>query len=123
MPKISLLMLVVLVTGLAGPAAGAQGLAGAPPPVKVTRLIDRPEFRLSRNEILPHSTRAAHKHDDTQYFVFMPVSAALDLTIEGQAPMHLEPWQAYLMKGDVVHAFSNPSSVPVQFVEIFVTAR
>lgn len=115
----------VIAVALCAVCVGASPAAQSPAvppgePIKVNRLIERPEFRLSRNEIFANSKRAVHRHDDSQFHVLMPLTGALDLQIEGQAPIHLEPWQPHLMQGGTMHGFTNSNAVSVQFMEIFV---
>jgi len=105
---------------LTGASLVAQAPPARPEPIIVDRLINRPDFRLSRNEILAHSTRSPHKHDDSRFHVFVPLTGPLVLTIEGEAPLRLEPWQPHLIPGGTVHGFRNENDVAVQFLEVFV---
>ena len=89
-------------------------------PVTVTQLLQRPEMRVIRVAIQPNSTRALHAHADAQFHLFMPLDGTIDLTIEGEPSERLGPWQAHFFKGGTMHAFTNASGAPVQWLEVFV---
>ena len=54
-----------------------------------------------------------------------PVSAAVELNIEGEKSLHLEPWQAHILKGETRHGFTNNNASVALVEEIFIkkTAR
>jgi quercetin dioxygenase-like cupin family protein len=108
---------------LTGPArataqAGAQ--PEADPGVRPTRLIDRPEIRVSRIELQGGAVRAVHAHDDVEYHVWVPLEGRLEITIEPGTPVVATPGQAFFMTRGTRHGFRNLESSPAAVMEIFV---
>lgn len=89
-------------------------------PVTVTQVLQRPEVRVIRVAIQPNSTRTLHAHADALFHLFVPLDGTIDLTIEGEPSERLGPWQAHFFKGGTMHAFTNASGAPVQWMEVFV---
>lgn len=106
--------------------SGTPALAQAPDPggtadaATPTQLIDNAQTRVVRVEIKPSATRSMHGHDDMQFHVFVTMNDPIVLTIQGQREqVKLGPWQTHFFKGGTVHAITNPSPRPVQFLEFF----
>ena len=121
----TVLGLAVSVLASAAWPAFAQAPPQAPPqaprqPVMVTTIVQRPEMRVIRVSIQPNATRTLHAHADSQFHLFMPLDGTIDVTIDGEPTEHLGPWQAHVFKGGTMHAFTNPSAGPVQWLEVFV---
>jgi hypothetical protein len=97
------------------------GTIGAQEPATPTTIIENPETRIVRVDILASSTRSMHNHPDMNWHVFVTMDAPIVLTIQGQEanPVKLGPWQSHFFRGGVTHAITNPSPKPVQFLEFF----
>jgi mannose-6-phosphate isomerase-like protein (cupin superfamily) len=104
----------------AQPAAIPQVTAEADPGVKLTRLIDRAEVRLSRIELQPGAVRKAHAHDDVVYHLWVPIAGTLEITIGSDAPVPAASGQAFFMKRGTMHGFRNTGTTPAALFEIFV---
>jgi quercetin dioxygenase-like cupin family protein len=105
-----------------GLACSALVLAQGEPaggPVKVTRILDTPQTRVAQVEIQPNATRPLHNHPEALWHVFVTTDAPMDLLIEGQPDVHLEPWHAHFFTGGDVHGFHNPNNRSVRWVELF----
>jgi quercetin dioxygenase-like cupin family protein len=96
-----------------GGAAAAEGITN-------TRILDRADIRITRLEIMPKSTRSLHSHPDMQYQVFIPLTGAIDMNVEGHPSERVEPLNAHYLTGGVVHGFTNNSASPVTALEIFI---
>jgi mannose-6-phosphate isomerase-like protein (cupin superfamily) len=118
--------LAVVVTLAGGDAAVAQTAAvpqvtaEADPGVRLTRLIDRAEVRLSRIELQPGAVRRVHAHDDVVYHLWVPISGSLEITIAGDAPVAATNGQAFFMKRGTSHGFRNVGTTPAALFEIFI---
>jgi quercetin dioxygenase-like cupin family protein len=105
-----------------GLVCGALVLAQGEPaggPVKVTRILDMPQTRVAQVEIQPNATRPLHSHPEALWHVFVTTDAPMDLLIEGQPDVHLEPWHAHFFTGGTMHGFRNPNSRTVRWIELF----
>jgi len=103
-------------------ACGAFVLAQGEPaggPVKVTRIVDTPQTRVAQVEIQPNATRPLHNHPEALWHVFVTTDAPMDLLIEGQPDVHLEPWHAHFFIGGTTHGFRNPNNRTVRWIELF----
>ena len=108
-----------LAFGLACSAfALAQGEPGGGP-VKVTRIVDTPQTRVVQVEIQPNATRPLHSHPEALWHVYVTTDAPMDLLIEGQPDVHLEPWHAHFFTGGTMHGFRNPNARTVRWIEMF----
>ena len=88
-------------------------------PVKVTRILDTAQTRVVQVEIRASATRPLHSHPEALWHVFVTTDAPMDLLIEGEPTVHLDPWQAHFFKGGEVHGFSNPNARTVRWIELF----
>ena len=96
----------------------AQGEPGGGP-VKVTRILDTPQTRVAQVEIQPNATRPLHSHPEALWHVFVATDAPMDLLIEGQPDVHLEPWHAHFFTGGTMHGFHNPNARTARWIEWF----
>ena len=78
-------------------------------PATPTFLIEQAETRIVRVDILANATRSMHGHTDMLWHVFVTMEDPIILTIEGQAPVNLGPWQSHFFKGGTQHAITNPA--------------
>lgn len=103
-----------------GQAPAAPVTAEADPGVRLTRLIDRAEVRLSRIELQPGAVRRVHAHDDVVYHLWVPVTGSLEITIGADAPVAAASGQAFFMKRGTPHGFRNVGATPAALFEIFI---
>jgi quercetin dioxygenase-like cupin family protein len=83
-------------------------------------LRDQPEVRALRVVVEPGGTRAMHSHDDVKFHLFVPVTGAMTLNLEGAPSVVVPAWQPYYMKTGTRHGFQNSGSASVEIMEIFV---
>jgi hypothetical protein len=89
-------------------------------PATPTFLIEQAETRIVRVDMLADATRSMHSHTDMLWHVFVTMDSPVILTIEGQAnPVMLGPWESHFFTGGTMHAITNPSLEPIQFLEFF----
>jgi quercetin dioxygenase-like cupin family protein len=108
-------------------SANGQAVAGperakpvqGDPGISSMVVIDRPEFRILRDYAEPGATRRMHAHADAAYHVFVLITGGLRLTIEGEAPIDVQPGEALYLKGGVRHTFVNTGPVTSTIVEVF----
>lgn len=118
-------VLAAVLTLAASPAiaqapAAPQVTAEADPGVRLTRLIDRAEVRLSRIELQAGAVRRAHAHDDVVYHLWVPIAGSLEITIGTDAPVTASSGQAFFMKRGTSHGFRNVGTTPAALFEIFI---
>ena len=101
---------IALVLGFTAPAT-AQ--------VKVTRILDTEQVRAVQVEIPANDTRPLHNHPEAIWHIYITTDAPMDLMIEGEPTVHMEPWQAHFFKGGTMHGFHNPNPRTVRWVEVF----
>ena len=108
-------------TALAPRPAGPQLVqAEADPGVKLTRLIDRAEVRVSRLELQPGAARRVHAHDDVEYHMWIPFDGQLQITIGTNQPVSAALGQAFFLERGTVHGFKNVGTAPAGVFEVFV---
>ena len=83
-------------------------------------LRDQAEVRVLRVVVEPGGTRAMHAHDDVTFHLFVPVTGAMTLTLDGVPSAEVPAWQPYFMKAGTRHGFHNAGSAAVEIMEIFV---
>jgi quercetin dioxygenase-like cupin family protein len=112
----------ILAAVIVGQSVWAQNpvTAEADPGVRLTRLIDRAEVRVSRIEIQPGAARRVHTHDDVEYHLWIPIEGNLQITIGSDAPAAAAPGQAFFMKRGTSHGFKNVGTTPAAVFEIFI---
>jgi quercetin dioxygenase-like cupin family protein len=112
---------VALAVWLPSPGFAQAGAQGEPDPgVKLNRLIDRAEVRVSRIEIQPGASRSVHKHDDVPFHLWVPLSGTLQLTMGSEAPVTAASGQAFFLKRGTLHGFKNTGTTPAAVLEVFV---
>jgi mannose-6-phosphate isomerase-like protein (cupin superfamily) len=117
-----LLRTLAIVAALAPARLTAQAAAQPEPDpgVRLIRLINRPEIRVSRIELEGGAARATHAHDEVEYHVWVPLEGRLEITIAPDGPVVAEPGQAFFLTRGTQHGFRNPGSEPAAVMEIFV---
>ena len=100
--------------------AQTQTTAEADPGVRLTRLIDRAEVRVSRLEIEPGAARRTHAHNDVEYHLWIPIEGTLQITIGPDAPSAAAPGQAFFLKRGTSHGFKNVGTTRAAAFEIFI---
>ncbi len=83
-------------------------------------LRDQPEVRALRVVVEAGGARVMHSHDDVKFHLFVPITGAMTLDLEGSQSVELPPWQPYYMNVGTRHGFRNSSASPVDIMEIFV---
>jgi mannose-6-phosphate isomerase-like protein (cupin superfamily) len=83
-------------------------------------LLDRPDVRTLRVLVEPGGSRVMHAHTDVKFHLFVPISAAIMLNLEGSPSVTVAPWQPYYMAAGTRHGFRNDGASAVELMEIFV---
>ena len=125
--RLAFVLGMAVVTVLASSSVRSQALAGpdrakpvaGSPGVSSMVVTDQAQFRVLRNYAEPGATRAMHSHDDASFHVFILVTGALTLTVEGQPPVQVTPGEALHLAGGVKHTFTNTGTVTATMVEVF----
>ena len=68
----------------------------------------------------PGGKRAMHAHTDVKFHMFVPISAAMVVDLDGGQTVDVPAWQPYYMKAGTQHGFHNTGASPVEIMEIFV---
>ena len=112
----------------ATPAAPAQGRGGGQgvgsqgdpdPGVHFVVIIDNPQVRVLQVTLQPAAVRRPHVHNDVTFHMLVPVTGALELTVDGQIINAVQGQAYYMVKGQQ-HGFTNKTAAPVQVVELFI---
>ena len=110
------------------PAAPGQGRGGGQgvgsqgdpdPGVHFVVIVDNPQVRVLQVTLQPGAVRRPHVHNDVTFHMMVPVTGALELTVEGQVS-NAVPGQAYYMVKGQQHGFTNKTAAAVQVVELFI---
>jgi len=107
----------LLSQALAGPER-AKPVAGDPG-ISSMVVTDQAQFRVLRDYAEPGATRRMHSHDDTSYHVFVLVTGALTLTVEGQSPVAVTAGETLQLPGGAKHTFTNTGTTTATIVEVF----
>ena len=107
----------LLSQALAGPER-AKPVAGDPG-ISSMVVTDQGQFRVLRDYAEPGATRRMHSHDDTSYHVFVLVTGALTLTVEGQSPVAVTAGETLQLPGGAKHTFTNTGTTTATIVEVF----
>src|SRR5918992_878082 len=70
-------------------------------------LRDQPEVRALRVVVEPGGTRLMHAHNDVKFHLFVPITGAMTLNLEGAQSQNVAPWHPYYMKAGTQHGFHN----------------
>jgi quercetin dioxygenase-like cupin family protein len=119
----SLAAMAVFAAALIVPFASAQAPAAKKGPgggVTPNPLLDRPEIRVIRTELLAGAVRAVHTHDDVKFHLFLPITPGVELTIGSDKPVMAEPGQAYFILKSTPHGFRNTTGTTAMVYEVFV---
>lgn len=110
-------------TATAKPAGGGQkvGQTGNPDPgVTFLNVVENPHVRVLQVTLQAGAVRRPHVHNDVTFHMLVPVTGALELTVEKDPVVTAVPGQAYYMVKGQVHSFTNKTSAPVQVIELFI---
>jgi mannose-6-phosphate isomerase-like protein (cupin superfamily) len=83
-------------------------------------LRDQSDIRVIRVVVEAGGTRAMHAHNDVKFHLFVPISGAMAVDLDGGQSVPVPAWQPYYMKAGTQHGFHNAGSAPVEIMEIFV---
>lgn len=141
--------IAVVITGLAvapalaqapapgAPAAPADGQAPAParaggggqkvgqtgnpdPGVNFLNVVENPHLRVLQVTLQPGAVRRPHLHNDVTFHMLVPITGALELTVEKDPAITAIPGQAYYMLKGQTHSFTNKGAAAVQVIELFI---
>src|SRR5687767_3480341 len=107
----------------AKPAGGGQkvGQTGNPDPgVNFLNVVENPHVRVLQVTLQPGAVRRPHVHNDVTFHMLVPITGALELTVEKDPVITTVPGQAYYMTKGQVHTFTNKSGAAVQVIELFI---
>ncbi len=119
---------ILVVLGLLAATSGHAQAVGGPergrpvtgdPGISSMVAMDNPEFRVLRDWAEPGATRRMHSHNDATWHVFTLITGRLQLTIEGEAPVDVEPGEVLYLEGGARHTFTNTGTVTATIVEVF----
>ncbi len=83
-------------------------------------LRDQPEVRALRVVVDPGGTRIIHAHSDVNFHLFVPISGTMQLDLDGEPSVDVQPWHPYFLPGGTLHGFQNGGDTAVEIMEIFV---
>jgi quercetin dioxygenase-like cupin family protein len=83
-------------------------------------LRDQSDIRVIRVVVEPGGTRAKHAHTDVKFHLFVPISGAMVVDLDGGQTVNVPAWQPYYMTAGTQHGFHNTGSSAVEIMEIFV---
>jgi quercetin dioxygenase-like cupin family protein len=83
-------------------------------------LRDQSDIRVIRVVVEAGGTRAMHAHNDVKFHLFVPISGAMVVDLDGGQTANVPAWQPYYMKAGTQHGFHNTGSSAVEIMEIFV---
>src|SRR5712691_6379831 len=87
-----------------GQGVGSQG--DPDPGVHFIVLVDNPQVRVLQVTLQPGAVRRPHVHNDVTFHMLVPVTGALELTLEGQVINAIQGQAYYMVKGQT-HGFTN----------------
>lgn len=106
---------------LASPVnAQAPATTEVDPGVTLTRIIVRPEVRVSRITLQPGAGRAVHAHDEVKFHLWVPMTGSLQLTIGAEAPVAAAAGEAFFLARNTQHGFKNIGTTPATVLEVFI---
>lgn len=82
-------------------------------------VTDTPDYRVLRDFAEPGATRRMHHHADASWHVLTLTTGKLTLTVEGEPPVEVAPGQPRVLRGGVMHTFTNAGTEVATIVEIF----
>jgi quercetin dioxygenase-like cupin family protein len=107
----------------AKPSGGGQkvGQTGNPDPgVNFLNVVENPHVRVLQVTLQAGAVRRPHVHNDVTFHMLVPITGALELTVEKDPVVTAVPGQAYYMMKGQMHSFTNKTSAPVQVIELFI---
>jgi quercetin dioxygenase-like cupin family protein len=112
---------VVLCAFLASPVnAQTPAASEVDPGVTLTRIIVRPEVRVSQVTLQPGAARAVHAHNEVRFHLWVPMTGSLQLTVGSDAPVTATAGQAFFLAKNTQHGFKNVSTAPASVLEVFI---
>src|SRR5688500_7735461 len=107
----------------AKPAGGGQkvGQTGNPDPgVNFLNVVENPHVRVLQVTLQPGAVRRPHVHNDVTFHMLVPITGALELTVEKDPVITTVPVQAHYMVKGQTHRFTNKTGAAVQVIELFI---
>ena len=90
------------------------------PGVNFINVVENAHVRVLQINLQAGSVRRPHIHNDVLFSIVVPVTGALELTVDKDPVVTAVPGQAYYSAKGQTHSFVNKTSAAVQIVEIFV---
>lgn len=90
------------------------------PGVNFVNVVENAHVRVLQINLQAGSVRRPHIHNDVLFSIVVPVTGALELTVDKDPVVTAVPGQAYYSAKGQTHSFVNKTSGAVQIVEIFV---
>jgi len=121
--------LVALAAQTSAPTAPARGdrttplrALGGEGNVAISNAVlrDQSDIRVIRVVVEAGGKRAMHAHNDVKFHLFVPISGAMVVDLDGGQTANVPAWQPYYMKAGTQHGFHNTGSSAVEIMEIFV---
>ena len=105
-----------------GGAERARPVQGDPG-ISSMLVLEETPFRILRDYAEPGATRRWHAHSTATYQIFMLVTGAIRLTVEGRDPIDILPGEVVSLPGGASHTFTNTGEVTATIVEVFGIPR
>lgn len=83
-------------------------------------LREQPEIRALRVVVEPGGMRIIHAHTDVNFHLFIPISGTMQVDLDGEPSVDVQPWHPYFFQGGTRHGFHNSNDTAVEIMEIFV---
>ena len=83
-------------------------------------LRDQPEVRVLRVVVEPGGTRVIHAHTGVEFHLFVPISGAMEVNLDGGRSVQVQPWHPYFLLEGTRHGFHNSSATEVEIMELFI---
>ena len=83
-------------------------------------VVENPHVRVLQVTLQPGAVRRPHVHNDVTFHMLVPVTGALELTVEKDPVVTAVPGQAYYMVKGQTHSFTNKTAAAVQVIELFI---
>ena len=98
-----------------------MGQTGNPDPgVNFLNVVENPHVRVLQVTLQPGAVRRPHVHNDVTFHMLVPITGALELTVEKDPVVTAVPGQAYYMVKGQTHSFTNKTAAAVQVIELFI---
>jgi quercetin dioxygenase-like cupin family protein len=105
-------------------APGVDQKVGQPgnldPGVSFINVVENAQVRILQITLQAGAVRRPHIHNDVLFSILVPITGALELTVDKDPIVTAVPGQAYYSARGQTHSFVNKTSAAVQIIEVFV---